>query len=338
VFGQPPPPQIGADRWTATLVGVAPYAEAELSAWQGQLVVVPGVRIDPYVRAVSRRNPPAADVPAAGLFTRDFAVEPRLAIVARPHVRVALRGAVGLYRQMPAPEDLSAVFGDPRLPTARALHVVAGADLRITDTLSLELTGFFARLRRLAMRSPDDAPLPAEALQPIGAGRSYGLQVLLRQQLSRGLFGWIAYTLARAERRDAPDAPVRLSDHDQTHALAAVLGYSLPRGFELGARLRVASGFPRTPVIGAYHDASRDLFQPQFGAHNTIRLPTFAQLDIRVAKRVRIARTSLDIFLEVQNLWNRQNAEELVYSANYQAHDHIRGLPILPAFGLQWDF
>ena len=337
VFGQPPPAQIGADRWNVVLLGVAPYAQAELSLWSGRFVISPGVRVDPYARSVSRRNPPAAGVPAVGLNAADFSVEPRLAILGEPHARVRLRGAVGLYRQMPAAEDLSAAFGDPRLPAPRALHVVAGAGLQLTETLGIELTGFFVRLRRLAMRSADEAPLVGEALVADGLGRAVGLQVMLRQELHRGLFGWVAYTLSRAERQARADAPARLSDYDQTHLLTAALAYALPRGFNVGARLRMATGFPRTPVAGAFYDASRDLFQPQFGGQNTIRVPLFAQLDARVARRFAIRHTSLDVFLEVQNLWNRQNAEEIVYSPDYSQTSYIRGFPLLPAFGLQWE-
>lgn len=338
VFGQPPPPQIGADRWQTTAIGVAPYVQAELSLGKGVVTIIPGLRIDPYARSVSRRNPPSAGAPAVGLFAQDIAVEPRLAVQVRPHARLQLRGATGLYRQMPAPEDLSAVFGNPGLPTSRALHAVLGAGVTLTQTLSLEVTGFYTRSRRLAMRSPDEAPLPAEALAPIGSGRAYGVQVMLRQELFKKLFGWVAYTLMRSERRDREDAAFRLSDFDQTHLLTAVLAYTLPRAFDLSARFRYATGFPRTPVVSAYYDASRDLYQPNFGAHNSIRIPAFVQLDLRLGKRFAIARTSLDVFVEVQNLWNQKNAEELVYSANYQTRGTIRGFPVLPAFGLQWDF
>ena len=338
VFGQPPPPQIGADRWQTTTIGVAPYAQAELSFGQGLVTILPGLRIDPYARSVSRRNPPSASAPAVGLFQQDTAVEPRLALQINPHRRVQLRGATGLYRQMPAPEDLSATFGNPTLPTSRAVHALVGAGVKLTDTLSLDVTGFYTRSRRLAMRSPDDAPLPAEALAPIGSGRAYGMQVMLRQAPWKNLFGWVAYTLMRSERKDRPDAPYRLSDYDQTHVLTAVLAYTLPRAFELSTRFRYATGFPRTPVVAAYYDASRDLFQPTFGAHNSIRIPAFVQLDLRLGKRFAIARTSLDVFVEVLNVWNQKNAEELVYSPDYQTRGTIRGFPVLPAFGLQWDF
>jgi hypothetical protein len=239
---------------------------------------------------------------------------------------------------MPAPEDLSASFGNPTLPTARALHTVLGIKVGLTNSLSFDVTGFYTRSRQLAMRSPDDAPLPAGALEAIGGGRAYGAQALLRQELWKGLFGWVAYTLMRSERHDTVGGPSRLSDFDQTHVLTAVLAQALPRGFDVSARFRYATGAPRTPVIGAYHDATQNLYQPLFGAQNSIRIPAFVQLDLRLGKRFKIARTTLDIFLEVINLWNQTNREEIVYSPDYQSRGYITGFPVLPAFGLQWDF
>jgi len=56
VFGQSPPEQIAADRWTAIQIGVAPYVEADLSLLDDTLHVVPGLRLDPYARSVSRRS------------------------------------------------------------------------------------------------------------------------------------------------------------------------------------------------------------------------------------------------------------------------------------------
>ncbi|HWB79715.1 MAG TPA: TonB-dependent receptor [Nannocystaceae bacterium] len=338
VFGQPPPDQIGGDRWRATMVGVAPYAQVEFSPWNGKLRIVPGIRLDPYARATDRRNAPSATTPKVGAFHHDFAAEPRLAVAITPHERVGIRGAVGLYRQSPAPEDLSAVFGNPSLPTSRALHTVAGIDVKIVKTLSLGVTGFFTRSKQLAMRSDAESPLPARALEPSGSGRAYGMQVLLRQELWKGLFGWVAYTVMRSQRRDRDGEDWRLFDYDQTHVLTAVLAWALPRGFEVGARMRYASGFPRTPVTGAYFNSTHNRWQPTFGKHNSIRIPAFVQLDLRVAKRWDIAKSKLEIFVEVLNLWNRRNAEELIYSPDYTRRGRISGFPVLPVAGLQWDF
>lgn len=338
VFGQPPPDDLAADRWRVTRVGIAPYVQAEFRPLEGRLRVIPGVRLDPYARAIDRRLPRQAATPKVGLADQDFAVEPRLAIIGRPVERLEVRGAVGLYRQSPAPADLSASFGTPTLPTSKALHTVLGLAAWITETLSLDVTGFFTRSRAIAMRSVADSPTTARALEPSGTGRSYGVQALLRQELRRGLFGWVAYTYMRAERRDREGAPIRLSDYDQTHVLTALLAWALPRGFEIGARFRYASGFPRTPVVGAWFDASRNLYQPLFGAHNSIRLPQFMQLDARLAKRFDIRTTTLELFVELLNVWNRRNAEELIYAADDSRRGTISGFPILPAVGMTWDF
>lgn len=338
VFGQPPPEQIAGDRWTVTQLGLGPYLEAEFSLAKGALRIIPGLRLDPLFRSVSRRNPPSAGAPAVGLFTQDLGVEPRLAILAAPIERLQLRAAVGLYRQSPAAADLSAAFGNPRLPNARALHVVAGTAIDLSKTLSLDLTGFFTRSHALAMRSAAAAPLPAELLEASGRGRAYGLQVLLRQAEWKSLFGWVAYTFMRSERRDRPSADWRLSDFDQTHVLTLVAGYALPLGFELGARFRLASGFPRTEVVDAWFDATRNLHQPVFGEHNQLRLPLFVQLDLRLGKRFEFEGTTLELYLEVLNAWNQRNAEEFVYSSDYQQRATLRGFPVFPALGVQWDF
>lgn len=335
VFGQPPPQRIGADDWRVVTVGIAPYVEAELAPLDGKLRIVPGLRLDPYGRSVSRRNPPQSGAPAVGLFEQDFAAEPRLAVIAQPIDRLQFKAATGLYRQQPAPEDLSASFGNPYLPSAKAVHAVLGGTVKIVPTLSLEVTGFYTQSKRLAMRSNAASPLPAEALVPSGQGRAWGMQVLLKQDLWKGLFGWVSYTIMQSQRKNRDTSPWRLFDFDQMHVLTAVLGYMMPKGFEGSARFRFASGFPRTPVTGAYVYGG---YQPIFGTQNSVRIPPFVQLDLRFAKRFDIKGTTLEVFLEVLNLWNRKNAEEIVYSTDFTRKDYIRGFPILPVLGLQWDF
>jgi hypothetical protein len=153
-----------------------------------------------------------------------------------------------------------------------------------------------------------------------------------------GLYGWVSYTLARSERRDAPELEWRPSDYDQRHVLTALGSYAFPAGFEMGLRLRVASGFPRSPVDGAFYDNRRDLYEPDFGVHNGIRLPTFFQADLRMAKHFDVGETSLDLSLDIQNITDQVNVEEYVYDAAYTTRGAIGGLPILPVLGLRWSY
>ena len=116
--------------------------------------------------------------------------------------------------------------------------------------LSVEVAGFGKWMHDLAVRDPSPTPKLDEAVVQEGIGRAYGVQVLLRQQPWHGLFGWVAYTISRSERRDVPGAAWRLFDYDQPHVLTIVASKELG-AWTIGARFRYATGLPRTPVVGS---------------------------------------------------------------------------------------
>jgi TonB family protein len=338
VFGRPPGDDVNADAWNTHLANVAPFAFVEFSL--GPLTIVPGLRVDAYLLEGSQSTPRVRGTTPIGFARLDFSelgVDPRLTITYKPHKRVTLTAATGLYHQAPEPDELSAVFGNPQLGLARAIHVSAGASVKITGTLTAEVVGFYKQLDDLVSRSEAPTPPLARALTQDGVGRSYGGQLLLRQELWKGFFGWITYSISRSERRDHADRGWRLFDYDQTHVLGVVASYEY-RGWAAGVRLRYTTGVPRTPVIGAFYDARGDQFQPVFGAQNTIRVPDFVQLDARVEKTFALRRVSLNVFLDVQNVTNRANPEEIVYSYDFTRRAYITGLPALAVFGARLSF
>jgi hypothetical protein len=66
--------------------------------------------------------------------------------------------------------------------------------------------------------------------------------------------------------------------------LCSLLWSARLSAFVLSGRARVASGSPRTPVIDGYKNLKNDRFEPVFGAHNSVRLPTFFALDLRLER------------------------------------------------------
>jgi TonB family protein len=331
VFGEPPGDQVNADDWTVNELGIAPYAVAELTL--GRLGLTPGLRLDPLVVDGTRLLPPTGSLPPIGFRRLDWAFDPRLAATYKVSKRLSLRLGSGLYHQPPDPEDLSSVFGNPTLASSAAVHLSLGGAYKLTGTLSLEVTGFAKYLWNLPSRSLAESPAVAQALDQDGVGRSYGGQVLLRQQLYKGFFGWITYSLIRSERRDHPDQDWRLFDYDQTHVLGILASYQLGHGWEAGGRFRFTSGVPRTPVVDAYFDASADQYDPIFGAHNSIRVPSFYQLDLRVERTITRPAWRLDLFLDVQNVTNRANPEEIIYNYDFSRKGYITGLPTLAVVG-----
>lgn len=331
VFGQPPGDQVNADHWTTSIVSVAPYAFAELAL--GKLALTPGLRIDPYVLDGSRLTPIVGSTPALGYRRMALALEPRLSATYQLTRQLQLRAGGGIYDQPPDPTDLSAVFGNPTLGLIRAYHASGGGSYRLTGTLTAELLGFFKYEDHLASRSALATPPLATALVEDGIGRSYGGQILLRQELRAGLFGWITYSLIRSERKDHPASDWRMLDYDQTHVASVLASYDLGSGWQLGGRFRYATGVPRTPVMGSYFDARDDQYEPLFGGQNTTRVPAFYQLDARLERTFTIADHRTNVFVDVQNLTNRKNPEEIIYNFDYTARKYITGLPTLAVVG-----
>lgn len=337
VFGQPPADQINTDTWKVTTGSIAPYAEADIALFDDRTHIVPGIRLEPFLANVNRRRPSDGG-PQVGAFDGDLTVQPRLSLRHRLGKRLLLKGAYGKYRQPAPAEDLSSVFGNPLLGTANATHYLFGAEAELAERLHLETAAFLSLSHNLAVRNPLPSPRVAEALVAEGEGRSYGMQVMLRRDLGAGFFGWFAYTLLRSERRLSPSHPWRLFDYDQTHVLTALASYDLGYGFEVGARVRVASGYPRTPVVDAYYDSRRDQYEPVLGPQNSVRIPYFFQLDARASKRWKWPSNELEAYLDVLNTTNQQNPEEIVYSSDYSQKKYINGLPILPVIGLKWSY
>lgn len=358
VFGQPPGDQVNGDNWNASTLTFAPYVQADIGLLEDKLHIVPGLRIEPFITSASRQTPVAGATPEIGITQQSTEVEPRLSTTYQVVPRLNLKAALGFYHQSPQPSDLSAVFGNPKLNVQRAFHLLAGSTLKLTDKISFEEVLFYSKSADLVTRSASDTPALAQALVQQGEGRSYGVQVLLRHELAGRFFGWVSYTFMRSERRDncasienipsmSPTDPPqnichagawRLFDYDQTHVATVVGSYDLGAGFEFGARFRYATGFPRTPVVGAFVSTRRDLYQPLFGEQNSIRIPAFVQLDARLSKRFTMSWGKAEVYVDVQNVTNHTNPEEIVYDYKYQNKNYITGLPVLPVAGarLEW--
>jgi len=282
------------------------------------LLVLPGLRVD---QSLFKLQP-----------TPSWTADPRLAVrwtVAPPLV---LKAAIGLYHQAPSivGGDTDPVFGNPDLISQKSVQSSLGAEWTIRPGLLFTAEAFYNRLSDLV------APAPApEKLANTGIGRIWGFEIFLRQALTSRLFGWLSYSFTKSQRLDAPGDQWRPFQYDQTHVLTAILSYKLGAGWEVGGRLRFASGNPYTPVVGAVKDDNTDTFVPIYGAPGSGRLPNFLQLDVRVDKTWVFNTWSLDVYLDVQNATNSRAVEGITYSFNYAQRVYFVGLPIIPVLGVK---
>ena len=348
VFGQRPSSDTALDNWKVDSLSVAGFATLDVKL--GQWTITPGLRFEPtlvqgdhrlpfsnisapvgYSRLDTPKNP--IDVPVVRNMPN-----PRLQVAWRVLPRLTLTSGAGVYGQPPDPEDMSPVFGNPTITQSRAVHVTAGFSFKVRPTLTLESVAFYKKLYDLVSRSANPSPPVGQALTQDGSGRVRGVQVLLRQELLKGFFGWLTYSYSRSERLDHHGLAYRLFDQDQTHVLGLLASYDLGKGFEVGGRFRYATGMPRTPVVGHYLNSLSGYYEPIFGDHNSIRIPAFYQLDMRAEKGFVVQRMKLTVFVDVQNVTNQKNPEEIFYSQDYSQKSYVIGLPTLAVGGARLEF
>jgi TonB family protein len=298
----------------------AVYTEARYLPIDG-VQIIPGLRLDYF-----------------GL-TDSFTVDPRFAARWQINAKSTVKLGAGIFHQAPQPQDADATFGNPNIGNQQSEQVSVGFEQGLwNNRLNFDATLYYKHLSDLVVQNGAGDSFE-EITTNDGSGRVRGLEVLLRYPPSARLFGWLAYSLTRAERKDSPeDEEFRLFGFDQTHIITALASYKLAAGFSAGFRFRYATGTPDTPILGGIYDADSDSYISLPGETNSERVPAFHQLDLRIDKTFRKDRYSIDMYLEVLNVYNRKNPEGFFYNFDFTQKGTFTGLPILPVLGVRGEF
>jgi TonB family protein len=313
-------------------LGTALYTDASWEPGRG-LTITPGVRGD-YFRYVGQSR---------------FSFDPRLVVRWKVSDKQTFKGGVGVFHQMQEPQLLDAKLGTPSLPTIRAEQYSLGFLRLLTEKLTLDTTFYFVERH-------NEPVAVAGGFAPTGRQRSYGMELILKHEFTQRFFGWIAYTLSRAEQTayavngastssqgmgalqtGAQGATWYPTDFDQTHNLTVVASYTW-RAWQFGTRFRLVTGTPETPMSEGTYDADAGLYACTQGATNSVRRPTFHQLDLRAERRWTFNAWQFGAYLDVQNVYNAQNPELTIYDYRCRGSEPVRGIPFLPILGLRGIF
>lgn len=189
---------------------------------------------------------------------------------------------------------------------------------RVKDT-RITLEGFYKQYANyplalndsicLGNLGTDFAVVGNEPISSVCDGRAYGMEFLVQKRSRSGLYGIFAYTLSWSEFADKDGNAVK-SAWDSRHTVSLVGGMKMKRNWELGAKFRLATGRPYTPF-----DVQRSLVKSNWDVKgvalndysrlNSQRLGTFSQLDVRVDKVWYFKKSSLNLYMDIQNFLNK---------------------------------
>ncbi|MEM6395569.1 MAG: TonB-dependent receptor [Bacteroidota bacterium] len=202
-------------------------------------------------------------------------------------------------------------FVNRDVPYTSSVHAVAGLERRIGQFGKVSLEGFYKYYSNylisaedgisLANKGGDFSVLGSEEVIPEGEGRTYGLELLFQQKLSKNWYGILAYTFFYSEFTNLAGEFLP-SSWDNRHLLSFTGGYKLGRNWEFSLRYRLAGGAPFAPVDTEASEATYPELILDFDNFGRSRLDVFSQLDIRIDKKWNFNTLALNVFLDIENV------------------------------------
>jgi len=160
----------------------------------------------------------------------------------------------------------------------------------------------------LANLGADFGVIGNEPVMSTSQGRSYGIELLFQQKLWKGFYGLASFTLFRSEFQDKHGNYVS-SSWDNRFIVALTAGKKFGKNWEVGAKWRFSAGSPYTPydtvtsaLITVWNVNNQGL--PDYNKLNSLRIPSYNQLDVRIDKKWFLSHFNLDLYLDIQNLFN----------------------------------
>jgi outer membrane receptor for ferrienterochelin and colicin len=239
----------------------------------------------------------------------------------------------GRFYQLPAyttmgyqdPEGI--MVNKPDLTYIQSDHVVGGIEWLPDTESKLSVEGFFKKYNNypfsltdsisLASKGADFGLYGNEPVASVAKGRAYGAEFLYR---NRDLFGinlTISYTLVRSETLPEKASLIELgwipTTWDNIHLLN-IYGFRKFKGnWQVGFKWRFVGGQPYTPFdnytssLVEYWDVTR-VPALDYNQYNQLRYKPFHQLDLRVDKEWYLSKITINLYADVQNVYNYKTA------------------------------
>ncbi len=197
-------------------------------------------------------------------------------------------------------------------------HIIAGLEYNPTALSKITVEGFYKRYSKYPFLTKDSISLANlggdfgvignEAATSESNGQSYGIEFFAQQKLSSSFYGILSYTFFRSEFKDK-DGKYRSSSWDNRHILNLTAGKKLKKNWEVGAKFRMLGGAPYTPYNLSlsskkeiWNITNQGLFD--WNRLNEERFSLSHRLDIRIDKKWFLKKTSINVYLDIQNIYN----------------------------------
>ncbi len=285
-----------------------------------------GVRYD-YIDIINKKN----------------YVSPRTSLAVTITPKLSLNFAYGIFYQSPSYIWIIGSENNKELENIRADHYIAGIEYLFDESTRLTIEGYFKDYRNypvsvnrpyliLANNSGFETQnsFGLEQLVSAGTGKAMGFEIFLQKALTKSIYGQVSFSYSDVKYK-AYDGVERRSDWDNRYVLNVSGGYKLGKSWEFSAKFRLAGGRPYTPI-------DPDNGSIDYNYYNTEVLPVYQRLDIRAEKRFMFKAWTLTTYIDIQNIYNRQNVYQYEWNPFKREIEANKNLGILPTIGISAEF
>lgn len=259
-----------------------------------------------------------------------------------------LNFSTGFYHQSPSYIWLIADNRNKDLKSVRVDQYVLGFDHRLNEDALLKVEGFYKDYSDYptslvrpylvlantgAGFAGSDDNYSAFGLEPLvseGFGNTRGVELSIQKKLSQTpYYGILSLTYSESEFT-ALDGIKRPGSYDQNWIFNLSGGYKIDKHWEISSKFRFASGKPYTPFNS---DGTQNVAD-----YNTRRLKSLHSLDLRVDKRWFFTGWTLITYIDIQNVYNKNNLSGIRWDRREQKVDESSSIGILPSVGISAEF
>lgn len=311
-----------------------------------RLKCVPGVRCDHFT------------------YNKSTTVAPRLGCIYSLMPQLDLTASGGLQYQQPDYSDLASDRRNRDLPPRRVGTGIVGAEYALREAAARFVAEvFYKRYDNLPVpreRITEDPFDRSDVVLARGRGYSYGIELFTHKKLTSNFFGTAAYSLSRSwqyDPRPGHSGEKLRGDFDFRNMVTITAGYKidlikkkwykrlhghwwmvplspvfpLADRVELSTRWRYLGGRPYTektfdPLRQVWYDREENYLASEYKPYH--------RLDIRFERRYGFGFLQMIYYIDLQNVYNRQNIWTRMYSSRHEKVTPIYQFSFFPAGGV----
>ncbi|CAN5373255.1 TonB-dependent receptor [soil metagenome] len=300
------------------------FSQYSLGLLNNKLQLSAGMRIDANDYSSEMSNP-----------FKQFS--PRLSISYQLTNKIYANFNTGIYFQLPAYTVLGYRDSSGQLTNKKnkvsyieSDHLIFGLEFQPNQNTKITAESFYKFYSKypllineqisLANMGSDFGVVGNAPVSSVSNGKSYGIEFLIQRTIKKGFYGIVAYTFLKSEFTNASTiyAP---SSWDSRNLVSITGGKQFKKNWELGIKFRYFGGNPYTPynyntsaLISVWDITHTGVLD--YTKINTERFPATHQLDIRLDKKIYFKKKVLDIYIDIQNIYNKKTVN-LPYLTTY---------------------